>query len=191
MLELSKANPAITQIAGDLIVKNMDWPGAAEIAERLKKTVPPNLIDDPKAKNQQVPPQVQQQMQQMGQMVDQLTQQLHAVNDDLDKQRLELESKERIEMAKIKRDIEIAMAQMGSKESLALLHAELAQIEARMQLLHVDQPIEDLSPEQPNFAPEADGGPMPADVGQDAIDPTGGASPGLPMEQSNDDPSNF
>ena len=35
-----RVNPAIMQIAGDLIVKNMDWDGSEEIAERLKRRYP-------------------------------------------------------------------------------------------------------------------------------------------------------
>ncbi len=32
-------------IIGDLIAKNMDWPGAQEIADRLKKLLPPGLAE--------------------------------------------------------------------------------------------------------------------------------------------------
>ena len=35
--QIARVNPAIMQIAGDLIVKAMDWDGANGIAERLKK----------------------------------------------------------------------------------------------------------------------------------------------------------
>ena len=40
LIEIARVNPAIMQIAGDLIVKNMDWDGSEEIAERLKKMLP-------------------------------------------------------------------------------------------------------------------------------------------------------
>lgn len=43
MMELAKAYPPLMQTAGDLVVKNMDWPGAEEISERLKRTLPPQL----------------------------------------------------------------------------------------------------------------------------------------------------
>ena len=60
----------------DLLVKNLDWPGADELAERLKKTIPPELQDE---EEQQIPPQVQQAMQQMEQAIkerEQMIQQL-------------------------------------------------------------------------------------------------------------------
>jgi hypothetical protein len=59
MSQILQGNPELWQIAGDLFVKNMDWPGAAEMAERLRKTIDPKLLedqDDPQlqAANQQI-----------------------------------------------------------------------------------------------------------------------------------------
>ena len=45
MLSFIQAVPAAGEITADLIAKNMDWPGADEFSERLKKALPPNLID--------------------------------------------------------------------------------------------------------------------------------------------------
>ena len=64
MQAILQAAPQLMQVAGDLLVKNLDWPGADELAERLKKTIPPELQDE---EEQQIPPQVQQAMQQMEQ----------------------------------------------------------------------------------------------------------------------------
>ena len=50
MIELSSKNPQLMQIAGDLVVKNMDWPGAEKIAERIEKMLPPQLRDTPDGK---------------------------------------------------------------------------------------------------------------------------------------------
>ena len=43
MMQFIQAFPAAAPIAGDLIAKNMDWPGADDIAERLKELLPPNI----------------------------------------------------------------------------------------------------------------------------------------------------
>lgn len=43
MLAATQANPALWGIAGDLIVKAMDWPYAQEIAERIKRSLPPQI----------------------------------------------------------------------------------------------------------------------------------------------------
>ncbi|NBW38474.1 MAG: hypothetical protein EBR30_26330, partial [Cytophagia bacterium] len=45
MGEILQANPQLWAVAGDLFVKNMDWPGAQEIAERLAKTIDPKLLE--------------------------------------------------------------------------------------------------------------------------------------------------
>ena len=46
MIAFVQANPRIAGIVMDLIAKNMDWPGAEQIAERLKKTLPPGIDDE-------------------------------------------------------------------------------------------------------------------------------------------------
>lgn len=198
MIELTKSMPAIGQSAPDLIVKSMDVPGAQELAERLKKTLPPGLADDPKDGQPQVPPQMQAQMQHMGQMVEQLTKQLHQAHDAIDKDLVQTESKERIEFAKIRSNEAIALAQIDAKDSIALLSAEIESTKHRLDLLGIGQPIENES-QEPEAAPGApqeqapgpDAGapqmgaaePQPPEQG-----PTGGQSPIQPMEGPNVDP---
>lgn len=46
MFQFSQAVPGAAAIIADLIAKNMDWPGAEEIADRLKRAVPPHLLSD-------------------------------------------------------------------------------------------------------------------------------------------------
>lgn len=46
MMTLIQTAPDLMGVIGDLVAKNMDWPGAHEIAERLKKTMPPELIKE-------------------------------------------------------------------------------------------------------------------------------------------------
>lgn len=56
LYDASRAYPQLWQVAGDLLIKNMDWPGSQEIAERLKKTIPPQILaDDPSQVPQQPP----------------------------------------------------------------------------------------------------------------------------------------
>ncbi len=43
MLQMIHANPALGPLIGDLVAKNLDWPGAQEIADRLRKMLPPQL----------------------------------------------------------------------------------------------------------------------------------------------------
>lgn len=86
MTELLRAYPPAAPIIGDLLVKNMDWPGADEIAQRLRSLVPATAMGQ-----QPVPPQVQQQLDQMrqviqagGQHLQDLTQQLQSATTQLE-----------------------------------------------------------------------------------------------------------
>jgi hypothetical protein len=187
MQEMVRSYPQTMQVAGDLVVKNMDVQGAEELSERFKKTLPPNLIDDPKSK--QIPPQAKAQIAQMGQMIEKLTAELHAAKDPLELKRMEVESRERIETAKIQRDYELALAELDAKDSIAILNSQLAQIEQRMSLLHVDQPIDGSAGPAPGAPQGQPISPMPADgapgapVGGLEGTPTGGESPG-PIQEN-------
>ncbi len=141
MLEISKVNPQVMGVAADLIVKNMDWPGATDIAERLKKTLPPGIAEN--NEETKIPPEVQAQMQQMDQMIAQLTEKLNEQNELVNTKKMELESKERIEQAKLQNALVIEQLKLQGAAANQLLAAELADIKHRLQLLDVNQPIND------------------------------------------------
>lgn len=44
MIQFAQAVPAAAAVMADLIARNMDWPGADVISERLRKIVPPNVL---------------------------------------------------------------------------------------------------------------------------------------------------
>jgi len=44
MAQILQGNPQLWSVAGDLFVKNMDWPGAQELGDRLAKTIDPKLL---------------------------------------------------------------------------------------------------------------------------------------------------
>jgi hypothetical protein len=70
MSQILQGNPQLWAVAGDLFVKNMDWPGAQELADRLAKTIDPKLLE-----NGDKDPALQaaeQQLQAMGQEMEQM-----------------------------------------------------------------------------------------------------------------------
>lgn len=77
MLAFLQAYPAAGPAIADLIARYSDWNGSKEIAERLKKMLPPQLQDDdetdPEVKNQKLQTQLQQAMQQHDLLVKALT----------------------------------------------------------------------------------------------------------------------
>jgi hypothetical protein len=86
MLPLLAAAPGLMQVAGDLVFRNMDWPGADIIADRLAAANPMAQIDD----KSKVPPQVQMQLAMSKKQIEQLTQAIQA-KDLLLKQRMDVE----------------------------------------------------------------------------------------------------
>lgn len=46
MAQLLQGNPQLWSVAGDLFVKNMDWPGAQDLAKRFQKTLDPKVLAD-------------------------------------------------------------------------------------------------------------------------------------------------
>lgn len=171
MVDFMKVVPTQAAIVSDLIAKNMDWPGASEFAERLRKTLPPGIIEDKNKKP--IPPEVQAQLQSMDQMIQQLTEQLSQASEALKTKSMELESKERIEFAKLEVDLKKELLKQQGQAALATYQAELEDVNRRLQLLDINEPIEQDFNEfgfgQPGF-------------GHEQQQPTGGITPGAPME---------
>lgn len=74
MVQLSQANQALFPVIGDLVVRNMDWPGAQEIADRLKKLLPPQLQEQPGEDGEPLDPKLVQAMGVIKQLQEQLVQ---------------------------------------------------------------------------------------------------------------------
>ena len=88
MAQLLQGNPQLWAVAGDLFIKNMDWPGAQEMATRFAKTIDPKLLED-----EDESPALQaanQQIQAMGAEMDQLHQMLKNVANSMEAQELRI-----------------------------------------------------------------------------------------------------
>jgi hypothetical protein len=46
MMDAIQVWPDLMGVAGDLVAKAQDWPGADKLAERLKKTIPPHFLEE-------------------------------------------------------------------------------------------------------------------------------------------------
>ena len=94
MSQLLQGNPQLWAVAGDLFIKNMDWPGAQEMSKRFAKSIDPKFLsDDNKSPELQA---AEQKLQAMGQELDQMHQMLQNVSKSIevqDQQRLDFEAK--------------------------------------------------------------------------------------------------
>lgn len=93
MTDLIRAYPAAAPVLGDLLARNLDWPGAEEIASRLQKLLPPALQAPAQGANAAADAQMLQAnaaSQALQQQVAALTQKLQALMQDksLEQQKL-------------------------------------------------------------------------------------------------------
>ena len=88
MAQILQTNPALWAVAGDLFVKNMDWPGAQEMADRLARSIDPKLLQD--ADESPALQAANQQIEMMGQQMQQMYQMLQSVNQSMEAQELRI-----------------------------------------------------------------------------------------------------
>lgn len=119
MMQLVQSAPETMQFAGDLIVRNMDWPGAEELSDRYRMMLPPPIqqalqesdgqeglppqVKSAIAQVQQGQQEIQQQQQQMAQVHQELQQQAaqnEAERAKLDASRKELQASEKVLQSK-------------------------------------------------------------------------------------------
>ena len=79
MISMMGVDPDLMKQAGDLVFRNMDFPGAEIIADRLAAANPLAQIDD----KSDIPPQVQMQLAQSKEVIQKLQQELQAMQMDM------------------------------------------------------------------------------------------------------------
>lgn len=76
MMDAIQVWPQLMSVAGDLVAKAQDWPGADKLAERLKKTIPPQFLDPGEEGGVGISPEQLQQLQMQMQELSQENQKL-------------------------------------------------------------------------------------------------------------------
>ena len=143
MGQLAEAAPQMVPLFADLWVGSMDFPGAKQIEDRLKKQLPPELQEQQDGQ-EPLDPKVQAAMQQAQQMIDMLSKELDGktkiieqetvkAQADQDKTTLEIESKERIASLQSQTQIELEKLRVEAttlQGQLEIRKAELAGLQA-------------------------------------------------------------
>jgi len=144
MMGMLSADPTLMQTAGDLIFRNMDFPGADTIADRLATLNPLSQVDE----KSPVPPQIQmqlaqskQQMEQMGQQIQQL-QMVIKQRQDIEQVKQDSETKRELmrQTAKAHNTETMAEVKVNDQNTRAVTSQNKIEIEAIMELLlhHMD-----------------------------------------------------
>lgn len=81
MSQILQSNPQLWSVAGDLFIKNMDWPGAQEMAERFKKILDPKVLSEGDQSPEMMA--AQQQMQAMTEELNRMTTIIENVQDSV------------------------------------------------------------------------------------------------------------
>lgn len=127
MMQVGQAWPQIWNIAGDKMIRAMDWPDADEIADRVAKTIPKELQDE-NAAQPQIPPQVQQVLQQAAQEIQQLQQALQEAQSGMAVKQLDAQVKAHI--AQVQSDTQVQVAQINAEA-----RQDVAELTGLVQLL--------------------------------------------------------
>ena len=106
MVQMLQIDQQLMQQAGDLVFRNMDFPGADIIADRLAAANPLAQIDE----KSDIPPQVQMQLAQSQQTIQQLQQQLQAMQMDMKYGATVAEQKDKAMLQKAQMDNETRRA---------------------------------------------------------------------------------
>ena len=175
MSQLLQGNPQLWQVAGDLFVKNMDWPGAQEMAKRFAKTIDPKLLND--ADENPALAAAQQHMEAMGKEMDQMHQMLQNVSKSMEAQDLQIkqfDSEVKAYDAETKR-ISAIQASMSPEQIqdivMGTVHGMITSGDLVGEMPGRDQDVTG-APEMPNEAQEPQGQPM-APQGQPMTPPEG------------------
>jgi hypothetical protein len=151
MAQLLQGNPQLWQVAGDLFVKNMDWPGAQEMAKRFQKTIDPKFLSD--GDEDPALQAAQQQIQAMGAEMEQMHAMIENVGKSIEMQdleRKEFEAQIKLYDAETKR---IAAVQAGMTEE-QIQDIAMGVVAAAMESQSMMNQMPEMLPPQEMMAPE-------------------------------------
>jgi hypothetical protein len=161
MSQILQGNPQLWSVAGDLFVKNMDWPGSEELAARLAKTIDPKLLED--GDKDPALQAAEQQMQAMGAELDQMAQMMQNFQKSVEVQDLErknFEAEIKAYQAETQR-ISAVSAGMTAEQIQDIVMGTIAAaldtgdlVGNELQREPIEIPPEALAPMQPEMAPE-------------------------------------
>jgi hypothetical protein len=155
MAQLLQGNPQLWQVAGDLFVKNMDWPGAQEMSKRFAKTIDPKFLED--GDESPALQAAQMQIQAMGQEMEQMHQMIQNVGKSIemqDLQRKDFEAEIKAYDAETKR---ISAVQAGMTEEQIqdiAMGVVAAAMESQVMMMPSVREAEEMPPEQQMGMPQ-------------------------------------
>lgn len=125
MTEMIRAFPQAATIIGPELAKNLDWPGADEIAEKMEAMT-----------SGQIPPELQKKIEEGQQQIAKLTEENQSLKTDQSAEMAKIEAQKQLDMVKIQGQREIEMIKIASDREIArekiAADYEIAQMKTRL-----------------------------------------------------------
>lgn len=172
LMELMRVNPAMLNIGGDLMMRAMDWDGSEEMADRLKKMLPPQLQEN--EGEQPLPPGVQGMIEHGKQMIDEMSQHIAQLEREKDDKDDEL----RLKKYQIDVNAEIEFAKLAA--GAGLTYSDVKNIVNDALMTAAQQPE---LPEDDETVQHEQQEASPAPAGETAVEPPNAEQPELIAQQ--------
>jgi Phage P22-like portal protein len=119
IMQLISAYPELMHVCGDILISDMDFEQAKEIAERVKRTIPPNILGeddgtDPEESLARKDAELQQLMQQHQQLAQELQQASQVI------QTKQVEAKNKFDIAKMQQDAKDASDKLNRETQITV-----------------------------------------------------------------------
>jgi portal protein len=123
IMALISAYPELMHVCGDILINDLDFEQAKEIAERVKRTIPPNILGpadgtDPEADNARMSAELQQMMQQHSDLAQQLEQATQVI------QQKQVEAKSKMDIERLHAETQVTVAEINTKSQQVLARTE-------------------------------------------------------------------
>ena len=139
LIALGKNWPKLMDVAGDKVVGNMDFHGSEDVAERIKRTIPPEILGEQEKEGPEGPmvmtPQGPVTLEQAGQMIGQLSQDAEMLTVELEKAnkgipKAQIDAQARVQVAEIN-----AASKAADTETAYLSAMDVAELRGLVELL--------------------------------------------------------
>lgn len=136
-LRLIEANPAMMGVFGDIAIRNMDGPGNEQIADRIGRTIPPQIKGDEDGEGAQVPPEAQQQIAQMQEQIQGMGQALQQAQQTIQTDAVKADAQGRMKQMELSVDVQKMQAESQEKAADNATKVEIERIKAEAQMARI------------------------------------------------------
>jgi portal protein len=111
IMQLISAYPELMHVCGDILISDLDFEQAKEIAERVKRTIPPNVLGEPDGSDpEETAARKDAELQQLMQQHQQLAQSLEQANQVINTK--QVETKGKFDIAKMEQEYKLKIVEM-------------------------------------------------------------------------------